>query len=86
MDHRYGNFKYFTTKPLNKRCLIIVHIGFFQFIEQKAWIAKTFPRDRRFENLIAVGDDVLTAETVNYVSETSCKYKLSFLCFLLYFN
>ena len=41
---------------------------FPQFIEQKEWIAKTFPRDRRFENLIAVGENVLTADTIRYVS------------------
>ena len=39
-----------------------------QFIDQKEWIAKTFPRDRRFENLIAVGENVLTADTIRYVS------------------
>ena len=38
-----------------------------QFIDQKEWIAKTFPRDRRFENLIAVGENVLTADTIRYV-------------------
>ena len=63
--------KYFTIQQLNKSSLIIIDLYIFQFIEQKAWIAKTFPRDRRFENLIAVGEDVLTAETVNYVSETN---------------
>ena len=40
----------------------------FQFIDQKEWIAKTFPRDRRFENLIAVGENVLTADAIRYVS------------------
>ena len=42
---------------------------FPQFIEQKEWIAKTFPRDRRFENLITVGENVLTADTIRYVSD-----------------
>jgi len=37
------------------------------FIDQKEWIAKTFPRDRRFENLIAVGENVLTADTIRYL-------------------
>ena len=39
----------------------------FQFIEQKKWIAKTFPRDRRYENMIAVGENMLTADVVRYV-------------------
>ena len=41
----------------------------FQFIEQKAWIAENFPKDRRFENLILESDNVLTADTVKYVKE-----------------
>jgi len=39
------------------------------FIEQKKWIADNFPRDRRFENLILVSDNVLTADTLRYFSK-----------------
>ena len=42
-------------------------VDLLQFIEQKAWIAENFPRDRRFENLILASDNVLTADTVKYV-------------------
>ena len=41
----------------------------FQFIEQKAWIAENFPKDRRFENLILESENILTAETVKYVGD-----------------
>ena len=39
-----------------------------KFNEQKAWIADTFPRDRRYENLILESENILTADTVRYVS------------------
>ena len=39
-----------------------------QFVEQKNWIAKNFPKDRRYESLIAKGENVLTADTFKYVS------------------
>ena len=39
-----------------------------KFIEQKAWIAENFPRDRRYENLILESENILTADTVRYVS------------------
>jgi len=39
------------------------------FIEQKTWISEKFPRDRRFENLVMVSENVLTADTVRYFSK-----------------
>ena len=47
--------------------IIFFYMSSYQFIEQKAWIAETFPKDRRYENLMVVGEDVLTADTVRYV-------------------
>ena len=44
-----------------------VTLTILQFIEQKAWIAANFPKDRRFENLILESENVLTADTVKYV-------------------
>ena len=49
----------------------INHFNIFlrQFIEQKAWIAENFPKDKRFEYVIITGDNVLTAETFSYVRQ-----------------
>ena len=51
-----------------------------QFIEQKTWIAEKFPRDRRFENLVMVGDNVLTADMVRYVRYDSQYMILYMVC------
>ena len=53
-----------------------------QFIEQKIWIAENFPRDRRYENLIFESENVLTADTIRYVSpklEKCIRYTFQFI-------
>ena len=56
-------------------------VDLLQFIEQKAWIAENFPRDRRFENLILASENILTADTVKYVRRTNNEliYNYSFI-------
>ena len=53
----------------------ITNLFSFQFIDQMHWIAENFPKDRRYESLIAKSDNILEADDIKYVWESnkSCK-------------
>jgi hypothetical protein len=55
---------------------------FFQFVEHKKWISRNFPKERRFEFIIAKSNNILTADNIKFVSIISLFLRLYkiFLC------